>query len=40
MHRMRLIVKEHNVYRWAGNLIGELADIRIDEVEPAMQRNS
>ena len=34
MRRMRRIVKEHNVYRWAGNLIAELSDIRIDETEP------
>ncbi|MGC2507591.1 MAG: trehalose-6-phosphate synthase, partial [Candidatus Acidiferrales bacterium] len=33
MRRMRRIVKEHNVYRWAGSLIAELADIRIDETE-------
>jgi len=35
MHRMRRVVKEHNVYRWAGNLIAELSEIRIDEPEPA-----
>ncbi|MGO9589313.1 MAG: trehalose-6-phosphate synthase [Candidatus Acidiferrales bacterium] len=34
MRRMRRIVKEHNVYRWAGSLIAELSDIRIDETEP------
>ena len=28
MLRMRAVVEENNVYRWAGNLIGELADIR------------
>ena len=27
---MRAVVQEHNVYRWAGNLIGELADIRLE----------
>ena len=30
MQRMRAVVKEHNVYRWAGNLIGELASIRLE----------
>jgi trehalose 6-phosphate synthase len=30
MQRMRAVVKEHNVYRWAGNLIGELAEIRLE----------
>jgi trehalose-6-phosphate synthase len=31
MQRMRKIVKEHNIYRWAGNLIADLCDVRIDE---------
>jgi trehalose-6-phosphate synthase len=30
IQRMRKIVKEHNVYRWAANLVGQLCDIRID----------
>jgi trehalose 6-phosphate synthase len=30
MVRMRQTVKEHNVYRWAAELISELADIRLD----------
>jgi trehalose 6-phosphate synthase len=30
MRRMRAIVEEHNVYRWAGNLIAELASIRLE----------
>ena len=30
---MRALVKENNVYRWAGNLIGELAGIRLDSNE-------
>jgi trehalose 6-phosphate synthase len=29
MQRMRAVVEENNVYRWAGNLIGELAAIRL-----------
>lgn len=28
MKRMRIVVKEHNIYRWAGNLITELARLR------------
>jgi trehalose-6-phosphate synthase len=42
MRRMRSIVKEHNVYRWAGTLIAELSDIRIDETEsePAVNQSS
>jgi hypothetical protein len=27
------LVKEHNVYRWAGSLIGELAGIRLETAE-------
>ena len=30
MQRMRKLVREHNVYRWAGSLIGELCDVRLD----------
>jgi trehalose 6-phosphate synthase len=33
MRRMRAVVKENNVYRWAGNLIGELAGIRLESNE-------
>jgi trehalose-6-phosphate synthase len=40
MQRMRTVVQENNVYRWAGNLIGELAGIRLEpapvaEIRPA-----
>jgi trehalose 6-phosphate synthase len=35
MQRMRRAVKEHNIYRWAASLIGELAEIRIEEGEKA-----
>ncbi|MGA7908926.1 MAG: trehalose-6-phosphate synthase, partial [Candidatus Sulfotelmatobacter sp.] len=30
MQHMRRIVREHNVYRWAGNLIAELCEVRLD----------
>jgi trehalose-6-phosphate synthase len=29
MQRMRAVVQENNVYRWAGDLIGELAAVRL-----------
>jgi len=29
MSRMRKIVLEHNVYRWAANLISDLSEIRV-----------
>ena len=33
MARMRQIVRSNNVYRWAGNLIADLAEVRIQEPE-------
>jgi len=33
MQQMRRTVKEHNVYRWAADLISELAEIRLDAIE-------
>jgi trehalose-6-phosphate synthase len=30
MQRMRKFVSEHNIYRWAGNLIAELCEVRTD----------
>jgi trehalose-6-phosphate synthase len=30
MRHLRKTVREHNVYRWAGNLIAELCDLRLD----------
>ena len=35
MQRMRATVREHNVYRWAGGLIGELCDVRPAKAPPA-----
>jgi len=44
MRRMRASVKEHNIYWWAGSLIGALCDVRLkqkDETEPAAtERNT
>jgi trehalose 6-phosphate synthase len=34
MARMRSYVREHNIYRWAGNLISDLAGLRLDVAEP------
>jgi trehalose-6-phosphate synthase len=31
MQAMRKVVREHNIYRWAGNLIAELCAVRLDE---------
>lgn len=38
MQPMRLVVKERNVYRWAADLISELAEIRLDAPEYAGKR--
>jgi trehalose 6-phosphate synthase len=35
MQNMRRTVRDHNIYRWAANLISELADIRIAPNAPA-----
>jgi len=31
MQRMRRMVREHNIYRWASTLISELCEVRLDE---------
>ncbi len=36
MQRMRHVVREQNVFRWAGNLIGELAEIQIESAQVQM----
>jgi trehalose 6-phosphate synthase len=33
MARMRSTIREHNVYRWAANLLSDLAEIRVDAAE-------
>jgi trehalose-6-phosphate synthase len=30
VHHMRKIIREHNIYRWAGNLVTELCELRLD----------
>jgi len=36
MQRMRRTVRENNVYRWAGNLITELSEIRVEKIQPPL----
>jgi trehalose-6-phosphate synthase len=31
MQRMRRVIREHNVYRWAGNLMSDLCELRIEK---------
>jgi trehalose 6-phosphate synthase len=38
MHRMRKVIREHNIYRWAGNLITELCEVRLDAPEEAEEK--
>jgi trehalose-6-phosphate synthase len=33
MHRMRELIREHNIYQWAGNLITELCEVRLNAPE-------
>ena len=35
MQRMRRQVMEHNVYRWAGNILGDLCELRMENIEDA-----
>jgi len=30
MRRLRKVVKERNIYRWAGNLVAKLCEVRLD----------
>ncbi|HOW35480.1 MAG TPA: trehalose-6-phosphate synthase [Candidatus Omnitrophota bacterium] len=32
MRNMRSVLKDHNIYRWASELVGELAQVRMDKV--------
>ena len=34
MRHMRNTVREHNIYWWAGSLIGTLCEVRLDQAEP------
>jgi trehalose-6-phosphate synthase len=38
VHRMRKVIKEHNIYRWAGNLVTELCEVRLDAPEDVQER--
>jgi trehalose 6-phosphate synthase len=38
MQHMRKLVRENNVYRWAGTLIGQLCEVRLDAAEEGGNR--
>jgi alpha,alpha-trehalose-phosphate synthase [UDP-forming] len=40
MQRMRRTIRENNVYRWAGSLINELAEIRIESPDLALRQGT
>ncbi|MGH9450529.1 MAG: alpha,alpha-trehalose-phosphate synthase (UDP-forming) [Terriglobia bacterium] len=43
MRRMRSVVRDHNIYRWAATLISELAEVRAEKshaVRPERQRSA
>jgi alpha,alpha-trehalose-phosphate synthase [UDP-forming] len=39
IHRMRKVIRENNVYRWAGNLIGELCELRLNLSHPPKENS-
>jgi trehalose-6-phosphate synthase len=39
VHRMRKIIREHNIYHWAGNLITELVEVRLDAPENGQEKS-
>jgi len=40
MQRMRRVVRENNIYRWAGALIAELCEVRLDEAANRLEPQS
>jgi alpha,alpha-trehalose-phosphate synthase [UDP-forming] len=38
VHRMRRIIRENNIYRWAGNLVTELCELRLDNGDRAPEK--
>jgi len=39
IQRMRKTIEEHNIYRWAGTLISELCELRLDQAEESSERS-
>jgi len=39
VHRMRRAIKEHNIYRWAANLVTELCEVRLDAPEDVQEKS-
>jgi trehalose-6-phosphate synthase len=39
VQRMRRTIKEHNIYRWAGSLISELCEVRLDVLNDVLTKD-
>jgi trehalose-6-phosphate synthase len=37
VHHMRKVIREHNIYRWAGSLVTDLCELRLDAAEHAQE---
>jgi len=38
VHQMRKVIREHNIYRWAGSLVTELCELRLDVAERGQEK--
>jgi trehalose 6-phosphate synthase len=38
VHRMRKVIREQNIYRWAGSLITELCELRLEMADYSPER--
>jgi alpha,alpha-trehalose-phosphate synthase [UDP-forming] len=39
VHHMRKAIREHNIYRWAGSLVTELCELRLDGVDHSQYKS-
>ena len=39
MRRMRRQVMEHNIYRWAANVLGDLREVRLEQADPGAENH-
>jgi trehalose-6-phosphate synthase len=39
VRNMRKLIREHNIYRWAGSLITELCELRLDGADRTQQKS-
>jgi len=36
---MRRQVMEHNIYRWAANVLGDLREVRLEQADPGAENH-